>query len=80
MNFIARGLNTADQLVGFLKTQPMFRQTIQAKFLNATTTRRSYYHLTAEKVADLAPKQLVNARAVQPLEGESFLLKDKKNP
>ena len=67
-----RGLTTAKQIVDFFTKQPMFRQSIQAKFLNATTTRRSYYHLTGSEVEALAPKQLVRARAVKPLDGEKL--------
>ena len=53
----------------------MFRQSIQAKFLNATTTRRMYYNLTSKDVGRLAPKQLIRARSVKPLEGQNFSLK-----
>ena len=69
--FLARGFNTAEQIVNFCQAQPMFRQTIQAKYLTATTTRRSYYHLTGTEVEILAPKQLVRSRSVKPLEGKT---------
>ena len=66
-----RGLNTAEQIVDFCKGQPMFRQSNQAKYLNATLTRRSYYHITAENVEGLTPKNLINKRSVKPLAGVS---------
>ena len=72
MLILVRGLTTAEQIVDFCQNQPMFRQSIQAKYLNATTTRRCYYHLTGLEVDRLAPKQLVKARAVKPLDGKIF--------
>ena len=68
--FLVRGLNTAKQIVEYCESQPMFRQSIQAKFLNATTTRRLYYNLTSKDVDRVTPKQLLRARSVKPLEGE----------
>ena len=67
--FSARGLNSAEQIVRFCEEQPMFRQSRQDRYLAATTTRRSYYHLTGELVDSFAPKELIAARAVKPLEG-----------
>ena len=66
---LARGMNSAKELVKFCREQLMFRQCKQSKYLTATTTRRSYYHLTGEEVDRLAPKELLNARAVKQLEG-----------
>ena len=63
---LVRGLTSAKQIVDFCKEKPMFRQVIQKKYLNATTTRRSYYHLTSAKVDDLTPEALLRARAVKP--------------
>ena len=50
----------------------MFRQSSQAKFLTATTTRRSYYHLTKLEVDCHSPKEFIAARAVKPLEGDNL--------
>ena len=57
----------------------MFRQTIQKKFLNATTTRRCYYNLTGAEVDKITPKLLLRARSVNLLEGELFDNQTKKN-
>ena len=51
----------------------MFRQCSQAKYLTATTTRRSYYHLTGQEVENLSPEEFIVARAVKPLEGDPIL-------
>ena len=67
-----QGLTTSAQHVDFLRVQPMFREYIQTKYLNATTTRRCYYNLTGAEVERLAPKQLVAARAVKPLVGTNY--------
>ena len=47
----------------------MFRQTIQKKFLSATTTRRCYYNITGAEVDKITPKLLLRARSVNLLEG-----------
>ena len=81
-----RGLTTSEQIVEYCRQQPMFRQYIQAKYLNATTTRRCYYNLTGVEVDRLAPKSMVVARAVKTLEGkflcslfyEYFFLNERK--
>ena len=68
-----RGVTTAGQLVEFCESQPMFRQTSHQKHKNATTTRRTFTHMTRQAVEIAIPKQLAASRSVQTLVGVSKL-------
>ena len=66
-----RGVTKAAQLVQFCQNQPMFREINHKKYLNATTTRRTFTHLTKQDVETSMPKQLAASRSVQTLPGVS---------
>ena len=46
----------------------MFRQVNQNKYLNAATTKRSYYNITSTQVQELMPNNLQKLRIVRSLE------------
>ena len=69
--FAVRGVTTAAQLVEFCKSQPQFKEVHQAKYLAATTTRRSYIHLTQEDVEDKTTARLLKDTLVEQFPGNT---------
>ena len=67
--FSVRGVTTAAQLVQYCRSEPQFREVSQAKFLAATTTRRSYIHLTGEDVEGKDTVKLLKERQVEQFAG-----------
>ena len=67
--FSVRGLNSAADVVEYSKSKPMFREVNMVKFLAATTTRRQFYHVSADDVLSPANARLFENRIVSTLEG-----------
>ena len=61
-----RGINTASQLFEYCEGLVMFGETIQSKYLAATSVFKKYYHLTRESVLDLR----IQLRRIGKLKGK----------
>ena len=76
--FSVQGVNTAAGIVQFSLMKPMFREVNNRRYLAATTTRRTFNHVTRSQVETAENVQLFNARAVCTFDG-MYLLSNSKN-
>ena len=64
-----RGVNDARGIIEYCKSQPMFREVTHKRFLSATTTRRTYTHVTRPDVETPENVKLFKSRAVCTFDG-----------
>ena len=65
-----RGVNTAAGIVEYCRSKPMFREVNMQKYLSASTTRRSFYHVSADQVVSSVNSEVFMHRSVATLEGK----------
>ena len=67
--FSVQGVNTAAGIVQYSKLKPMFREVNHKRYLAATTTRRSFTHITRSQVETPENVQLFKSRTVCSFDG-----------
>ena len=65
-----QGVNTAAEIVNYCQTKPMFREVNNKRYLAATTTRRTYFHVTRAQIETPENVKLFKSRSVCTLDGK----------
>ena len=65
-----RGLNTACEVVKFCQENPMFREVNMKRYIAATTTRRTFNHVTCEEIESRENLTLFKSRAAATYKGK----------
>jgi hypothetical protein len=65
-----QGINTAAGIVEYCQQKPMFREVSNKRFIAATTTRRTFSHITRQQVETPENVQLFKSRSVCTLDGK----------
>ena len=67
---LVRGVNTAGEVVKYCQEKPMFREVTMKRYVNATTTRRTFHHVTCATIESRENLTLFKSRAVATYEGK----------
>ena len=67
-------MNTAGEVVKYCKVKPMFREVNMKRFITATTTRRTFHHVTCTDIESRENLTLHKSRAVATYGGNLLIL------
>ena len=63
-------MNTAGEVVKYCKEKPMFREVSMKRYVAATSTRRTFHHVTCADIESRQNLTLCKSRAVATYEGK----------
>jgi hypothetical protein len=62
-------MNTAAEVVRYCQSKPMFREVNMKRYLAATTTRRTFFHVTRDQIETPENLRIFKSRSVSTFEG-----------